>query len=137
MRAKFNRMGCSVLHSPPMPDLDEVGYWRLAVAVLRQAVEDVADERLPAADREQARSFLRGGGYLQLWTAVLGLPTESVRRRGRLSCDDAIEAPAPLPARVPPRPRRRAPAARPDASAPLPSILDVPPRGWFIEPRLD
>jgi hypothetical protein len=49
-----------------MPDLDEAGCWRLAVAVLRQAVEDAGDERLPAIDREQARSFLRGGGYLHL-----------------------------------------------------------------------
>lgn len=120
-----------------MPDLDEAGCWRLALAVLRQAVEDVGDERLPATDRELARSFLRGGGYLHLWVAVLGLTTESVRRRCRLSCGDAIEARAPLPARVPPRPRRRARAAGPDVSAPLPSILDVPPGGWFIEPSLD
>jgi len=116
-----------------MPDLDEAGCRRLALAVLRQAVEDVADERLPAADGEHARSFLRGGGYLHLWAAVLALPTESIRRRYGHSCGEAIEPPAPLPARAPPRPQRRA-TPRPPAEA---SILDVPPGGWFIEPNFD
>lgn len=116
-----------------MPDLDARGSLRLARSVVRQAAEDVGDTRLSDDEREEARAFLRGGAYLQMRAPVLGLTIDSVRRRYRHSCGDALDAPAPLPARVPPRPPRRA-TPRPPAE---PSILDVPPGGWFIEPDFD
>ncbi len=117
-----------------MPDLDAAGCWRLAQAVLRQAAQDVGDARLPEAEREEARAFLRGSGYLQLWPSVLGLTIDSVRRQYGQSCGDRLEEPAPLPSRVPPRPQRR---PRPRLSVDLPSVLDAPPSGWFIEPDPD
>ena len=116
------------------PDLDAAGCWRLAQAVLRQAAEDVGDERLPEAEREEARAFLRGGGYLELWASVLGVTIDSVRRQHRQSCGDDLEVPAPLPARVPPRSLRQATGRRPDARDGFSSIFDGPAGGWFIEP---
>jgi len=80
-----------------MPDLDAPGCWRLAVAVLRQAVKDVADARLPAHDREGARLFPQGAGLLTLWTGLLGLPPDLVTRRYPL----APGQPKPPPQSVP------------------------------------
>ena len=52
----------------------------LGAAVIRQAIEDATDPRLPRAVRQAAQTFLaRGGPRLHLWCAVAGIDASAFR----------------------------------------------------------
>lgn len=110
-----------------MPNLDVAGCRRLAVAVLRQAVKDVADARLPTAHREQARAFLQGAGYLELWAHLAGVPAVLISRRYPLR--DGQMKPTPV---VPPKARPAPRRARRQATA-ADSWLDPPDSPGFLD----
>ncbi len=61
---------------------------RLAAAVMRQALADARDAKLPAAHRQQARAFLIGREALATWATIAGLNVERVARTARRALSD-------------------------------------------------
>ena len=55
----------------------------LALALLRRAVLDAQDPKLPDAKRRGARRFLTGHDPLDFWASVAGLDAERVRAHAR------------------------------------------------------